>query len=82
MTPFILRKIRVVLERERSKFDNMLWAACSTCFFGFLRSGEIVVTTATSYDPAAHLSFGDATVDRMDAQTIAHITIKASKTPF
>ena len=84
MTPSILRKMRVVLERERSNFDNiMLWAACCTCFFGFLRSGEIVVPTATSYDPAAHLSFGDVTVDRMDAPTIAQITIKASKTdPF
>ena len=84
MIPSILRKMRVVLERERSNFDNiMLWAACCTCFFGFLRSGEIVVPTATSYNPAAHLSFGDVTVDRMDVPTIAQITIKASKTdPF
>ena len=42
ITPTILRKMRAVLERERLKFDNiMLWAACCTCFFGFLRSGEI-----------------------------------------
>ena len=61
----------------------MLWAACCTHFFGLLRSGEIVVPIATSYDPAAHLSFGDVTVDRMDVPTIAQITIKASKTdPF
>lgn len=84
MTPSILRKMTAVLERERLKYDNiMLWAACCTCFFGFLRSGEIVVPTATSYNPAAHLSFGDVTVDRTDAPTMAQITIKASKTdPF
>ena len=42
-----------------------------------------MVPTTTSYDPAAHLSFGDVTVDRMDAPIIAQITIKSSKTdPF
>ena len=38
---------------------------------------------ATGYDPATHLSFGDVTVDKTDAPTIAQITIKTSKTdPF
>ena len=83
MTPSILRQMRAVLERERSKYDNiMLWAACCTCFFGFLCSGEIVVPTTSSYDPAVHLSFGDVMVDRPDAPIMAQI-IKASKTdPF
>ena len=42
-----------------------------------------MVPSATSYDPAVYLSFGDVTLDSTDAPTIAQITIKASKTdPF
>ena len=42
-----------------------------------------MVPSATSYDPAVHLSFGDVTLDCTDAPTMAQITIKASKTdPF
>ena len=84
MTPPILKQLRAVLEKERSKYDSvMLWAACCTCFFGFLLSGEVMVPTASSYDPWAHLSFGDVTVDTPDAPTSALINIKTSKTdPF
>jgi len=39
ITPPILRKIRSVLSEESAKYENMLWAICCTCFFGFLRSG-------------------------------------------
>ncbi len=84
VTPHILRKIREVLEAESGKADNiMLWAAVCTCFFGFLRSGEICVASWESYDPGAHLSFGDVTLDSRDSPTVAQVTIKASKTdPF
>ena len=35
MTPSIMRKMRLILERERTKYDNiMLWAAC--CMFLWL----------------------------------------------
>ena len=37
----------------------MLWAAACTCFFGFLKSGEVVIPSDTDYNPASHLSFGD-----------------------
>ena len=61
----------------------MLWAACCTCFFGFLRSGEITVPSAGEYDPGAHLSYGDVTLDSRESPTMAQVNIKASKTdPF
>ena len=41
----------------------MLWAVVSLCFFGLLRSGEVVVPLDSSYDPGQHLSFGDIAVD-------------------
>lgn len=48
------------MEREDAA---MLWAAVSLRFFGFSRSGEIMIHTETVHDKEAHLSFGDITVD-------------------
>ncbi len=61
----------------------MLWAACLLCFFGFLRSGEITIPDASSYDPSAHLNYSDIAVDNPLAPSIIQIRLKASKTdPF
>ena len=61
----------------------MLWAACTMCFFGFFRSGEITIPTAGSFDPGAHLTFNDVTVDSLQAPQLLRVRLKASKTdPF
>ena len=61
----------------------MLWAAFLVCFFGFLRSGEITVPDASSYDPSVHLNFSDIAADIPHSPTIMQIKLKASKTdPF
>ena len=53
------------------------------CFFGFLHSGEIVVPSDTSYDPAVHLSYGDVRTDSIENPTCITVAVKASKTdPF
>ena len=84
ITPSILQRLRLVWERDPGNSDHiMLWAACCTCFFGFLRSGEIVVPSAEEYDPSAHLSYGDVTLDSRESPSVAQVNIKASKTdPF
>ena len=42
ITPGILMKLREVWEENATAFDNiMMWATCCTCYFGFLRSGEM-----------------------------------------
>ena len=84
ITPAILRSLRSELDKESTKWNNiMLWAACCTCFFGFLRSGEITVPSQGDYDSSAHLSYGDVTFDSEHSPTMAQINIKASKTdPF
>lgn len=44
ITPPLLLAMRSFWERDKHNVDNiMLRAACCTCFFGFLRSGEITV---------------------------------------
>ena len=61
----------------------MLWAAAYMCFFGFLQSGEIVVPSATTYNPAVHLSYGDLKADNIATPQYIEVIIKASKTdPF
>ena len=61
----------------------MLWAACCTCYFGYLRSGEICVLSPKEYDPSAHLSINDIAVDCHDKPSLVSLKIKASKTdPF
>jgi len=79
ITPDILRKVCLVLERDKMKYDRvMLWAAYCTAFFGYLRSGEV-----TAYDPGEYLSYGDITFNSHTQPTVAQVNVKASKTdPF
>jgi len=84
VTPIILFGLRQVWEKSRHGFDNiMLWAACTTCFFGFLRSGEITSPSAHDFDPTYHLTLADIAVDNPSHPLAISVYIKASKTdPF
>ena len=80
ITSTILLQIRAVWERDAKDFDKiMLWAACCTCYFGFLRSGEVCVPSAKEYDPSAHLSMNDIAVDSHEKPSVISVNIKASK---
>ena len=80
ITPQILRAIKQVWQGDKV---SMLWAAVCICFFGFLRSGEIVVPSDSEYDPTTHLSYGDVRLDNAINPQFLEVTIKASKTdPF
>ena len=49
----------------------------------FLRSGEITVPSASSFDISRHLAFGDVSVDKLHSPTTVRIRLKTSKTdPF
>ena len=82
--PITPNKLRRSWERDRHNADNiMLWAACCTCFFGFLRSRVVTVPSMKSYDPGCHLSAGDVTLDSLTSPKVVQIHIKALKTdPF
>ena len=84
ITSSILSKMQETWSKiPKRKNAAMLWAASCMCFFGFLRSGEIVVPSDTSYDPAVHLSYGDVRTDSIENPTCITVAVKASKTdPF
>ena len=68
-------------EKSEDAFNGrMVWAASGMCFWGFLRSGEVVVPDASSFDPSVHLSEGDVSVDSRDRLSVLEVRIKASKT--
>jgi len=84
ITTEIMHQIYGVLSRSPNEYQSiMLWAACCTAFFGFLRVGEMTVPNQESFDDSAHLSLRDISVDSRSNPTTIWLTIKQSKTdPF
>ncbi len=84
ITPDILRKLKRSWEKDSLNPDCiMLWAASCTCFFGFLRSGEVTVPSLREYDPEGHLSEGDVSLDSQNEPSVVRVHVKTSKTdPF
>ena len=79
-TPAILESLRKywTSSSELERHDStMLWAASCMCFFGFLRTGEVVVPSDSGYDPAVHLSYGDVKIDAIRNPCYIEVTIKA-----
>ena len=76
ITPAILLRMKDVLNRSGSDYNNiMLWAAVCTCYFGFLRSGEITVPSLSAYCSKSHLTMNDVSVDRAGRPGIMHLTL-------
>ena len=84
ITQSIMGKIRYVLQQRPDDYNNkLMWAACCTAFFGFLRCSEFTVPAQNSYDPDAHLSLADISVDSRTTPSMIQVHIKQSKTdPF
>lgn len=84
ITPPVLGRMKQAWASLPDQRDTaMLWAAATLCFFGFLRSGEIVVPSDSSFCQDRHLSFEDIRVDSHAAPQFLEVRIKESKTdPF
>ena len=59
---------------------RLIWAACCTGFFGFLRCGEFLVPDGTPFHPSFHLCLSDLTLDQSSPQWRITLHIKVSKT--
>ena len=78
ITPDIIAVIHRFLPDDRA--GHMVWAACLTGFFGFLRTAEFTVPAANQYDSSVHLSLADVSIDNHTAPSVVKLTIKQSKT--
>ena len=80
ITPAILRALNVVWSLDEDQFAaSMLWVASCPCFC-FLWSGEVVVPSDSSFDAAAHLCFGDITINSCAEPSAMTVHLKSSKT--
>ena len=84
ITPEVLVKLREAWREDPNGRDaKMLWAASCLCFFGFLRSGEIVCPSESQFDPGWHLGVQDVRTNSHTAPSRIEVILKGSKTdPF
>ena len=63
---------------QLSSYDSsLLWAACCTGYFGFMRSGEFTSSQANGGDP---VSIGDVSVDSHSDPSIVRLLLRKGKT--
>ena len=81
ITTAMLLRIKDALASDPHCFENrLLWAACCTGFFGFLRCSEFMTPDAGPVDPQVHLCLSDITYVHDTEHNHIEIVIKASKT--
>ena len=77
----VLKGLKRVWQKLPNQRDaSMLWAAAMLYFFGFLRTGEVVVPTESTWDPSIHLVYGDLRIDSLQNPQVLEVHVKASKT--
>ena len=63
ITASLIKWIKAQLAQDASSFSKcMIWAACCTGFFGFLRCAEFLLPDQPSFDPAHHLTAADVSL--------------------
>uniref|UniRef100_A0A1X7VGA9 Uncharacterized protein n=1 Tax=Amphimedon queenslandica TaxID=400682 RepID=A0A1X7VGA9_AMPQE len=81
ITPAILRQMRAYWVGIGSDYKcTMLWAIAVTCFFGFMRAEELVVSNAKNFDPKKHLTFDSVAADSRAEPTLIQVSLHTSKT--
>ena len=84
ITPGLMRNLRCYWRSNHTERDYiMLWAVACMCFFGFMRTGELVVPSDSGFDPSCHLAAGDVFVNNRSSPSYLVVNVKVSKTnPF
>ena len=81
ITISLMRRIKAYLAQSPLSFNNrMIWAACCTGFFGFLRCAEFLVPDNASFDPSRHPTVGDVQLVQSTSLLLCRVMIKQSKT--
>ena len=80
VTPHIMFKVRESLSLSSNPDRRVIWAVITTAFFGFFRLGELLPESATGFNIATDLAWGDVAVDNRQAPKMVQIHLKKSKT--
>ena len=80
VTPHIMSKVQVSLSLSTNPDRHVIWAVISTAFFGFFRLGELLPESASGFNAATDLAWGDVAVDNRQAPKMVQIHLKKSKT--
>ena len=81
ITASLMRRIKTVLAGQPFSYNNvLLWAACCTGFFGFLRCGEFLVPDGVQFSHDDHLCLSDISIDTTTPSWTVSLHIKVSKT--
>ena len=81
ITASIMRRIKTQLAGDPTAYLNkLIWAACCTGFFGFLRCGEFLVPNGVQFHPSYHLCLSDLSLIQSHPQWRIILSIKVSKT--
>ena len=77
--PDILCQIRALWSPSADHQETiMLWAVCTTCFFGFFRLGELVANS--QLEGQNSLQFNDLAIDSATSPSMLEIHLRHSKT--
>lgn len=80
ITAHLLQQIKATLHNTAHRERLVLWAVCCTAFFGFFRLGELLLGSASAFNPRLHLAWGDVAVDDPQDPKIIRLYLKQSKT--
>ena len=70
-------------QQPQKYYNIMIWAACATALFGFLRSSKFTLPSQSQFDPNLHFTLSDITLESRHSPQIIQVNIKQSKTnPF
>ena len=75
-----MTSIYTVLAHTPNEYHSIImWAACCTAFFGFLRYSELAVPSLQDFNPENHPTIKDIAIDKIIEPCVEHVTIKQSK---
>ena len=79
ITAHLLAKIQNHLAATGNIEGTVIWAIAATAFFGFFRLGELLPESASTFNPATGLAWGDVACDNHSSPRMVQFHLKKSK---
>ena len=76
VTALVFYSIKLQLDHSKAD-DIILWVACCTAFFGFMRSSEFTVPV-TDFQSELHLSLADVSIDTFPIHSVVYLYLSHS----